>query len=59
MKYLILIMPFMVGCGAYDRWISSITGDASEVCHKGVVYLQLTSGASVMYNSDGKIATCK
>lgn len=40
------------GCGWVDRKVASLTGDASEVCHDGVVYLQFTSGVSVKYDKD-------
>lgn len=47
------------GCGWLDRKLAAITGDASEVCVSGVLYLQFTSGVSVKYNQDGLVATCK
>jgi len=58
--YIILIALALsfAGCGAVDRFASKITGDASETCHEGVMYLQFTSGASVMYNPDGTIHPC-
>jgi hypothetical protein len=34
-------------CGYVDRMKAHYTGDASETCHDGIVYLQFTSGASV------------
>jgi hypothetical protein len=55
----IFALLFLTGCGALDRFSAHITGDASEVCHDGVLYLQFTSGASVKYNTDGTMATCK
>lgn len=56
---LIMALAFsFAGCGAVDRFASNITGDASETCHEGVMYLQFTSGASVMFNPDGSIHTC-
>ena len=48
----------LTGCGALDRLGAHITGDASETCHGGVLYLQFTSGASVAYNQDGTVKTC-
>jgi len=54
-----LITLTFSGCGAIDRGMANITGDGSETCHDGVVYLQFTSGVSVKYNKDGSIATCK
>lgn len=61
MKYvLIVLLAFgLTGCGMYDRIAAKVTGDGSETCHDHVVYLQFTSGASVKYLPDGKIATCK
>jgi hypothetical protein len=53
-----LAMLMLAGCGKIDREVAKITGNAREICHKGVVYLQFTSGASVMYTPDGKVATC-
>lgn len=47
------------GCGRFDRWLAGITGDGTEVCVDGVIYLQFTSGVTVKYKQDGSIATCK
>jgi len=57
----IIICCFLIalsGCGAFDRLSANITGDASEVCHDGVLYLQFTSGTSVKYDRGGKVALC-
>jgi hypothetical protein len=48
----------LTGCGRIDRWFAGITGNATEECVDGVLYLQFTSGASVAYSKDGKIKTC-
>lgn len=56
---LILCALALTACGQVDRLAAKITGDASETCHAGVMYLQFTSGATVKYTPDGKIATCK
>lgn len=48
----------LVGCGAVDRTVAKLTGVA-ESCHSGVTYLQFTSGVTVKYTQDGKVATCK
>lgn len=56
---MILMASSFSGCGRIDRFAASVTGDASETCHDGVLYLQFTSGATVKYLPDGKIATCK
>lgn len=44
-------------CGQIDRQIASVTG-SSESCVDGVAYIQFTSGVTVKYKPDGKIATC-
>lgn len=44
-------------CGQIDRKIASVTG-SSESCVDGVTYIQFTSGVTVKYKPDGKIATC-
>lgn len=49
---------FVAGCGAADRFVVSMTGDAIVTCHDEVTYLQFTSGASVAYNKDGSIKVC-
>lgn len=48
----------VAGCGQTDRALAYATGNAQESCVDGVLYLQFTSGASVKYLPDGKIATC-
>ena len=59
MKYLLLgFILLFTGCGAIDRSMANITGNASEVCHDGVTYLQFTSGTSVKYDRNGSISTC-
>jgi hypothetical protein len=60
MKKITILMAVLLlaGCGRFDRWLSGLTGDATETCHKGVLYLQFTSGASVAYNQDGSVKTC-
>ena len=55
----IVLTISVTGCGRFDRWFAGITGSASEECVDGVAYLQFTSGASVAYNRDGTIKTCK
>ncbi len=60
MKYLYLVLPLLlIGCGSIDKSLAHITGDGSETCHEGVMYLQFTSGTSVMYNTDGSVHTCE
>jgi hypothetical protein len=54
MKYLLFLSLLLAlsGCGRFDRFMAGITGDASETCVDGVVYLQFTSGATVKYTYD-------
>ena len=59
LSILILGALLLTGCGQFDRAKAKWTGDASETCHDGVIYLQFTSGATVKYNKDGTIATCE
>lgn len=62
MKRILMVIALtfaLTGCGAFDRFAAKVTGDGSETCHAGVIYLQFTSGVSVKYLPDGKIATCK
>ena len=54
----ILLLLGLSGCGKVDRVMAAWTGDATETCQSGVIYLQFTSGVSVKYNKDGSIATC-
>ena len=61
MKKIILaaaVAMIFSGCGAIDRLAANVTGDGSETCHDGVIYLQFTSGATVKYETNGSIATC-
>ena len=56
MKVLILIalMLTVSSCGKAKRWASGMTGDAYETCHRGVTYLQFTSGSTIALDRDGK-----
>ncbi len=47
------------GCGWVEHFGGAISGGGYETCVDGVLYLQFTSGATVKYLPDGKIATCK
>ena len=49
----------LTACGQVDKVVAKVTGGGVEVCQDGVVYLQFTSGVTVKYTPDGKIATCK
>ena len=53
-----MLLLSLAGCGQVDRAIATATGQPSETCVSGVLYLQFTSGASVKYQADGKIAQC-
>ncbi len=46
------------GCGRLDRWTAGVTGKGSEVCHRGVTYVQFTSGATVAVDRAGKPFPC-
>lgn len=46
------------GCGRIDRWTAGITGKGSEICHRGVTYVQMTSGATVAVDRAGKPFPC-
>lgn len=48
----------LTGCGVWDKGVAGVTGIA-HTCVDGVVYLQFTSGASVAYDTAGKIKVCK
>jgi len=54
----VVVAVALSGCGYFDRAGATFTG-SSETCVDGVKYIQFTSGASVKYTPDGKIATCK
>jgi uncharacterized protein YceK len=58
MLIVLLGLALLMGCGKVERFTASWTG-YSEMCISGVTYIQFTSGASVKYLPDGKIATCK
>jgi len=54
---LLLSFAFLGSCGLLDRKLAGYRGFA-EICVDGVSYLQFTSGASVKYTKEGRIATC-
>jgi hypothetical protein len=56
---LIALAITMTGCGYIDRKLAGYTGNATKTCVDGVLYLQFTSGATVAYNPDGTVKTCK
>jgi hypothetical protein len=60
-RFMIVVTLFLsiAGCGRLDRWFAGVTGTAAETCIDGVVYLQFTSGATVKYTPEGKVATCR
>ncbi|MDZ4726886.1 MAG: hypothetical protein SH817_12070 [Leptospira sp.] len=59
MKKIIIVLSLLfVGCGTLSRGCAKYFG-SDEVCIDGVKYIQFTSGASVKYNPDGTIATCR
>jgi len=52
------VLLAVTGCGAVDRLFVAVSGNATETCYDGVMYLQFTSGASVAYNTDGTVKAC-
>lgn len=54
----IVLLLILAGCGSVDRSIAKLTGSA-ETCIDGVRYIQFTSGVTVKYTPDGKVATCQ
>ncbi len=59
MKYLVIFSTmFLAGCGQLERTTAYYTG-YSEICVDNVKYLQFTSGASVKYDENGDVASCK
>lgn len=59
-----VVAVLVVGAGLYlnsgyfNRQLAVVKGFSRE-CIDGVQYLQFVSGATVKYNPDGTIATCK
>lgn len=41
----------LAACGAIDRKMANLSGEAAEVCQDGIVYLQFTSGATPKINA--------
>jgi len=60
MKYIFMALAItaLSGCGYADRVAAHVTG-YSEICVKNVEYIQFASGASVEYDTNGKVVTCK
>lgn len=58
----LLVIPFLSiflsGCGYVDNHLMNYT-DHLTICVDGVNYVQFKTGASVKYNADGTISTCK
>jgi hypothetical protein len=48
----------LVGCGYVERAASGYTGKPFQTCVDGVAYLQFTTGSTVKYTQDGKVANC-
>lgn len=53
-----LLATALVGCGWFDRKMSSVTGGAVKTCVDGVTYLQFMSGAAVQVDRNGKPVEC-
>lgn len=56
-RLVLFICLILTGCGDTSRLKARITG-ISEICHDGVIYIQLPSGVTVKYNRDGTIMQC-
>lgn len=54
-----LVCLSLTGCGWFERAAGTVTGGGYETCVDKVLYLQFTSGATVKYLPDGKVATCE
>jgi hypothetical protein len=52
-----LIALSLAGCGKFDQLEAHYTG-WSEICVKGVQYIQFTSGSSVEYDQAGQVVKC-
>jgi Na+-driven multidrug efflux pump len=52
------ILVSLTSCGVVQPSYSKLTGQPTELCHKGVAYLQFTSGATPMYGTNNLIITC-
>lgn len=58
-KILIVCLLLLSGCGELKKAASAMTGEPSEYCYHGVVYLQFPSGATHAVNQAGLPLTCK
>lgn len=61
MKFIFIGFLFMSlqGCGGCQRAITNWTGNLTEKCHKGVIYVQSDSGLALLVNTEGKPVECK
>ena len=55
---LLVLAMFLTSCGSADKMEAKFTGYSTK-CIDNVEYLQFASGATVKYNPDGTISTCK
>jgi uncharacterized protein YxeA len=55
---LLLLLLSITGCGYFERLFATTKG-YSRMCVDGVEYIQFTSGATVAYNTNGTIKTCR
>lgn len=60
MKKLLIIGVCLLlsACGHFTRMEANYIGYA-QICVQGVNYLQFTSGATVQYDTKGKVVMCK
>lgn len=52
------LLDIFLSTGSAHRKIAEYTG-YSAICVDGVKYIQFTSGASVQYDTNGKVVTCR
>jgi len=55
---LLFMVTFLSGCGGCQRDWTHFTGDLTEKCHKGVIYVQSDSGLALLVDADGLPITC-
>jgi uncharacterized protein YceK len=56
--FALFILTLLVGCGKVDKTVANLTG-YSEKCIDGVLYYRFSSGATVAWNPDSTVKTCK
>lgn len=54
----IVVLLFLLGCGGCQREFTNFTGNLTEKCHKGIVYVQSDSGIALLVTHEGKPVVC-